>query len=173
MSKIPNPPKAKVRPELIISIVSLCLSLMAAATNLFQARLQREQQQTAVWPYLEANLYINAEGFSYFLANKGVGPAIITSESYSFRGQQFSSAVDVVKAIATGHDINYSTYSTEPAKNRVLSPQESLKVFRIANSKIAEMLSERADSIKIAIEYKSIYGKRWICKGREVEELPE
>jgi hypothetical protein len=172
---VPPPPpqasKPRIRPELIISLFSISLSLVAVATNLFQARLQTQQQQSAVWPYLDANLGISQDGFSFSVSNKGVGPAIVTQETYRYEGKEFHNMVDLIKFMAGTNALDYAIFETSPIKNHVLSPQEKWLVFRISDPKMAELAIQNAENVQLSIEYRSVYGKRWICRGIQTEEI--
>jgi hypothetical protein len=169
----PAAPKPKIRPELVISLFSLALSLVAATTNIFHARLQAENQQTAVWPYLEASIGITGEGFKFTVTNKGVGPAIVGTEQYVFNGKTYNNMVDLVTDIAVGKRLDYSIYETTPIANRVLSPQEKWVVFAISGMDIAELAIKNANKVQMRIEFRSIYGKKWLCTEQGVEEVKE
>jgi hypothetical protein len=165
----PEPPKARIRPELVISLFSLALSIVAAGTNLFQARLQTEQQQTTVWPYLDCMATISGEGFSFAVSNKGVGPAIVVGERYRYQNKDYETMESLVKGIVGVQSFDYSLYETTPVKNHVLSPQERWLVFRISDPRIAELAISKADQVEIFITYQSVYGKRWVCRGAWTE----
>jgi hypothetical protein len=162
----------KVRPELVISIFSLALSLTAAVTNLFQARLQREQQQTAVWPYVELNMsYEGPDAINIRLNNKGVGPAKITNETYLFKGRAYTNMVDLTKAIGGDTIFDNAIFEIYIARGKVLSPQEEIAIFRAKSKQIFDLAFKNVAQIEVIIEYESIYGKKWRLKNEITEEL--
>jgi hypothetical protein len=169
----PTPPaKApKIRPELMISIISLVVSMTALFTNLFQTRLQREQQQTSVWPYIECNYTISDKGFIYTVANKGVGPAIITKETYKYKGKEYTKMSDFIRETMQDTALTWYISGTMPVNGRVLSPQEVINSYNISKIELAVKAINLTADLESVIEYKSIYGKRFLSRNNKVEEV--
>ncbi len=180
MSESEQPPPAptpvkknrlNIRPELLIAITSLLVSMTAMFSNIFQTNMQQVQQQSAVWPYIECDNSISSDGFLFKVTNKGVGPAIITQEVYRYKGVEYKTVEALAKAAITDPDFNYNIYGTNPVKGRVLSPQETVRVFSVSDMRFAQMAISASTEIEVYIEYQSIYGKRWVNHGNRVEAL--
>jgi hypothetical protein len=162
---------SKIRPELLISIISLVVSMSALFTNLFQTRLQREQQQTAVWPYIECNYTISDKGFIYTVANKGVGPAIITKETYKYKGKEYTKMSDFVRETLQDTALTWFISGTMPVNGRVLSPQEVINSYNISKIELAVKAMNLTADLESIIEYQSIYGKRFLSRNNKVVEV--
>jgi hypothetical protein len=173
-TQIPTPPTptpSKIRPELVLSIISLVVSVLAMITNLFQTRLQREQQQTSVWPYIECNYTISDKGFIYTVANKGVGPAIITRETYKYKGKEYPRMDALVIETLQDTALTWFISGTMPVNGRVLSPQEVINSYNISKIELAVKAMNLTGDLESVIEYQSIYGKRFLTRNNKVEEV--
>jgi hypothetical protein len=162
---------SKIRPELLISIISLVVSMTALFTNLFQTRLQREQQQTSVWPYIECNYTISDKGFIFTVANKGVGPAIITKETYKYKGKEYPRMDALVIETLQDTALTWYISGTMPVNGRVLSPQEVINSYNISKIELAVKAMNLTADLESIIEYQSIYGKRFLNRNNKVEEV--
>ena len=77
--------------------VAVLVATIAAFAALYEARLNRQHQAISVWPYLQMWAAVsfsvdpeqNEDAFSFNIANKGVGPAIINDLKLIYRGKEY------------------------------------------------------------------------------------
>lgn len=84
-SETGRPPRFKM--EFIIAVSVIVVSVMSMVVAIYQTQIMRDQQHTAVWPYIQWMMQTGPNGFSIVVTNKGVGPAIIKSTSLKLDGK--------------------------------------------------------------------------------------
>lgn len=159
---------------LLVIIASLgSLFIIYRQTNLMdkQFKLQRLEQHKSVLPYL--NLYnTNDDGknYSYALANRGIGPALINEINITYKDsiyknhdlRAFFNSV-IVKEDSLFND--YSDIGHSTVRKGMLIPANSVKemvVHQIKNGdKIRSLRNWFNQKIKIEIIFSSIYGEQW------------
>lgn len=149
-------------------MAAIVVSVMTMFVYIYQAKIMREQQYTAVWPYLEW-MMSTGQGFSIRVMNKGVGPAIIKSTSFKLDGKPVNGVNELL--IGLFGNIDSLSRSEEEINNRVIAPGEQLEIFNIfdgpATRKIDKSIYTR---IEYEICYCSIYEECWTSVGLRVVE---
>ncbi len=156
------------RPEVILSLFSLGISLFSFVFIALQTNIMQKQQETSVWPYLEVSAGITGKGFYLKVKNKGVGPAIITDVAIEYKGLRFESVEKVAKAVVNDSTFNYNIYSTDDLDKTVISANEEVTTFSVSDMKFSTILINSTSDIKIIIDYTSIYGKKWRVTNKDV-----
>jgi hypothetical protein len=64
-------------PEMIIALTALFIGLLTAFISIYSAYTDRAYAKASVWPKIEISRSHNVDSFSYGVANKGTGPALI------------------------------------------------------------------------------------------------
>jgi hypothetical protein len=89
-----------------------------AYETIYEAKLNREQQAISVWPYLQmwAGISISDQGtveggnaFSFNIANKGLGPAIIEELELNYKGKDYQSWYQLTLEIAKENKLDVKT----------------------------------------------------------------
>lgn len=169
--------------EKLLSLSALLVSLLTLAVFIYQTNLIRKEQYMKVYPHLSLfNYGSNTLFYKYVLVNQGIGPALIKSVKVNtLDGENYKSLTgyledklsekdsiwlydsDLVpgQLIPAEQTINLiGLFDDERIQSMELSPNTlkgSRKLRRIINS----------DSLKIEIEYESIYGERWVIRNDE------
>lgn len=152
-----------------IGLVAILINIITVSVYMYQAKIMREQLHSSSWPYLEWLLIFNEEqGLKLELTNNGVGPALIKEVDVKLNGASINPDSLFVELIGT----DYFPHVTSRVKNRVLSPQNSIRPFQIINPEWAQKIFIKLDSSKFQffVCYESIYGDKWTSIGTDVVE---
>ena len=158
---------SKTHVEFLLAGVAFFVSAATLAVYLYQARMMREQQHVAIWPYLES-YYNNVDGYSLAVKNKGVGPAIVQKVEMSLDGKPLADNHALVAAVmGTGSELGFQNSALD---HRVLAPGEEVVYFRIPDPAEAKAFQarEQGHHFDMKITYCSVYGDRWISEGMRV-----
>ena len=129
----------------------------------------REQQYASAWPYLEwQSVYNQEDGYSLFVSNNGVGPAIIKNVEIMFDGQQMDNLKSVYDRIL---ETSEYPYLSARVANRVIPAGDQIRLMQINDPMMSELAYYRLDTadFRFRICYESIYGEGWTSSGHEVE----
>ena len=174
-------PIKTVRADQVASYFALALSIAALAVSLFEVASIRRQQATSVWPYLVVSQSYSPDGFSLYLENKGIGPALVSDINGSLGGETIA---DVDKAFADllGDDaFGYEVYRLTGSASLVISSGERVEMFGFGwEERTRRLIKIWGDGPKMSACYCSVYGAWWTadnsaksttagesCKGRE------
>jgi len=152
--------------EKLLSLTAILISVCTLFVFVYQTTLIRQHQYKSVYPHL---LFGNSGGgttkYAFFLANNGIGPAIIKSiEVKSSDGKQFEDVVDYVDSKITAADsIQY--YHSNIFPGRLIPQGEFIEIishddgkYRTGHKLIETIYGE---GVSITLIYESIYGEQW------------
>lgn len=74
------------RPQSIIALAALLLSVCGVFVALYEAALVRRQQRASVWPYVEVSASVTGERVQIWVENVGVGPARVHAAAIAYDG---------------------------------------------------------------------------------------
>ncbi len=162
-------------------ILSLCAIFIGVATLVvytIQTSILIEQKHAGVWPEIElsgsnwAGKDFTKNRFKINITNKGIGPALIKKVKIYFRDSVYSDYSDVFRTI---YGNNFS-YVSSSVVGRTLLTGETVNPLELSESvegrQFANVFYNR-DSLRAEIFYKSIYGKCYVSRGFETEELKD
>lgn len=112
------------------ALVATLIAVLAVAVSGYTAYIQRQQVRAQVWPILEYGSG-NEPELRLWLANKGVGPALIRHAIVTVDGQpvaDWNEAMHKLFGKRVDQPGRYS-YSQETLRNRVFSAGEGLPIF--------------------------------------------
>ncbi|MBL7826911.1 MAG: hypothetical protein JNJ57_09800 [Saprospiraceae bacterium] len=171
-----------------IALMATIISTCALLVSLYQANLARKSQLASVWPYLSIGGYGTAnkgdQTWGIRLANNGLGPAIIEKIEVKYHGKtyEFQVFMDTLYMNNASLDslstLNYAINSI--AKGTVLPAGANESWFSF-DMKFNNHVPKKAASeiflnrIELMVQYKSLYGERWIscfnCSGGSDNEV--
>jgi len=165
-----EPPKRKkIDRSLLIALIALLINVITVTVYLYQSMIMREQQYASAWPYLEwQSVYNQEDGYSLFVSNNGVGPAIIKNVEIMFDGQQMDNLKSVYDRIL---ETSEYPYLSARVANRVIPAGDQIRLMQINDPMMSELAYYRLDTadFRFRICYESIYGEGWTSSGHEVE----
>ncbi len=162
----------------ILTFVALFISCLALVVSIVQTRILQKQSQAAVWPRIDILNSYSKEHYKIFVANQGVGPAIIKHIEYAYEDTLTHRIVDLIKYIARNDEsknesskLSFNLGYAEILKGRVLKPSESLEIFNAKDSVSLRLAHKYLEKVDIKIDYCSIYDNCWRLKDDNILEL--
>lgn len=162
---------SKSRSEFILVGTALLVSLCTLGVYIYQAKVMKEQQHVAVWPYMEWNTS-NVEDYHFTAQNKGVGPALIRKVEMTVDGRRVANNQALIEAVlGPGAQLPHVNSSLE---GRVLTPGEQVVALRIPDLKAGRDFETklRSHDFQMRITYCSVYGECWVTDGEKIRRLP-
>lgn len=172
MTEGSNQQSTKVRPEYLVAISAIFVSIATLAVYMYQARIMQNQQHTSVWPYVQWK-YNNANNeFVVYVENKGIGPGLIRDTQLTLDGKEMKSNSHLFRTLVGSSNFNYVNSTVEGV---VISPGERIELFHIFDSAYAKkfdslIVQNRLHQFKFTICYCSVYDDCWTSNGLTVVE---
>ncbi|WNC68629.1 hypothetical protein RI845_00430 [Thalassotalea nanhaiensis] len=140
------------KPEMIVALSALLISLVTAAVGIYSAYIDRSYARASVWPRLEVSRSFGGEYFEYGITNSGNGPALIKYAVIQYKS----------KPIKYWRDIpSLPNFTQSHLGTRILSSQNSIKPI-VYRGKAAKSFLDTDEFIEIEICYCSIYEECWL-----------
>jgi len=150
----------KLKSEVVIAVSALVVSICALVVSFNEIRIMREQQHMSVWPRLDQKVKYSSGDNMYLeisVANKGIGPAIISSEQWFVDGQPSKNWKETcTKLIGKVPDLYNRDYLT----NDVILPGEKVMLFNCQF--LTEEIRAELSRLTFEITYCSVYGDCWV-----------
>jgi hypothetical protein len=165
-----------VRPESFIGICAIIVSVVAVVVAAYEARIQREWQRAAVWPYVQLGrsyyytdpndppdarkwtLTLNAE-------NAGVGPAQVRDFHVTVDGKPQPTWGAAMQALlGTEEEIQYGESTI---LGTILPPERNIHMFQYVNQPNAEKLYREMDRLDFSACFCSVFDECWKTSFKE------
>ncbi|UTW56201.1 hypothetical protein [Kordiimonas sp. SCSIO 12610] len=145
------------------SLLAVILSIVATYVSVIEVSTARDVAKVEAWPYIAVKQRYNANGFSYFVENKGIGPALIEMGVLTYQGQKVTDLDQLILDILGPEDaFSYERYLASNIDETVISPDEEITLFSVdwdaASRRLVDTLSGKVD---IKVCYCSVYGDCW------------
>ncbi len=140
----------------IETAIATGIGLLALAVSAYTAYVQREQVRAQVWPILEISSG-NEPEVRLWIANKGVGPALIKSARVTIDGKPARNWHDLLVALYGQGSYNFSQ---DQIGGRALSAGEGVPVF-VPKGEIAARFDKDRFRVGMEICYCSTLGDCW------------
>ncbi len=92
--------RPRMNRDLLAALTSGFVGALALFASLYNVYLQRQQVRAAVWPRLAAREELTGDDYKLFLANHGVGSAIVKRFRVRFDGELMRSWGDLAKHLS-------------------------------------------------------------------------
>lgn len=148
--------KFKMNTSMITALAAGLVSISALSVSIYEAYLQRQEQRISVWPILEHWTSFSDDEFSIFVANKGIGPAVIHDLKVLVKGIEMQSWNDVFFP-TLGDDAN--RFSQSLLIGNVMSPGDASPI--VSYSRAASAAWQTSKDITIYICYCSVFNDCW------------
>lgn len=140
------------KPEMIVALSALFISLVTAIVAIYSANIDRAYAKASVWPRLEVFRSFGADNFAYVVSNNGNGPALIKYAKVQYQS----------KPVHYWRDIpDLSDFVQSHVSSRILSSQTEIRPL-VYSGKETKTFLERDKNIEIEICYCSIYEECWV-----------
>ncbi|CCQ10044.1 hypothetical protein PALB_9090 [Pseudoalteromonas luteoviolacea B = ATCC 29581] len=137
---------------MLVAFSALMIGLFTAIISVYSAYIDRQYARASVWPKLELYRSYSDSTFSYGIANKGIGPAIINYATVQVDGQFIKHWVDIPEFEL----ITQSHFGTT-----TMIPGQELLPLKYKGADVVAILA-LDKRIKIEICYCSIYDECWV-----------
>ena len=156
--------KNRFSSESIVATMASFVGICALIVSITQTHYQRKYLLASAWPHLQTTVYRQEQKDStknsttIKLMNKGIGPAIIESFSYEYKGKEHERLEDLIVAIIgkkfTG---SYKSLTIE----EVIAQNEGFDLVSIIGARESSIYNEELVNIKMKVIYKSVHDERW------------
>jgi len=158
---------------LLVIIASLgSLFIIFRQTDLMskQFELQRLEQHKSVLPYLTLYNTNDSRNYSYTLANRGIGPALIneiniTYKDSTYKNHDLRTFFNAVIAKEDSLFYDYTDIGHSSISKGMLIPANTSKNMVMHQTKNKEKIKSLRNwfnrKVKIEITFSSIYGEQW------------
>lgn len=155
------------------AVFAVVVSLVTLGLLTVQTRLMQAQSRASVWPHVGVGFASNERGFSWVIANNGVGPALIENVVVRLDGRTVENWDALLAALAIDRPAGYYT---NQFSGIVLTPAESaLDVYTVVSlapgAGSTAMLSA-VDRIAIDVCYCSIFDECYGVSFRQPRPRP-
>ncbi|MFK7776204.1 MAG: hypothetical protein AB8F94_29045 [Saprospiraceae bacterium] len=167
--------KFKLNTDKIIGLSAMLISLLTLVIFIYQTNLIREQSRLSVTPRLAFNYSLDTPDtfsiFSYYIVNKGLGPAIIESIEIINENDRYKlDFQDFVKNVYPKfNDYGIIIQNMSLDSGVTISEKETIKFFtfrfkateRESFFKYLKVKDSGELPFDIEVVYSSIYGEKW------------
>jgi hypothetical protein len=159
------------RPESIIGICAIIVSVVAVGVSAYEARIQREWQRAAVWPYIQLGrsfyytdpdaapdarrwtLTLNAE-------NVGVGPAQVRDFHVTVDGKPQATWGAAMRALLRAEE--EISYGQSTILGTIVPAQRNVQMFQYVDQPLAEKLYREMDErLVFSACFCSVFDECW------------
>jgi hypothetical protein len=158
--------------EYAVAATAFFVSVCSLFIYIYQSKLMSEQQQVAVWPYVQWS-HTNLDEYRLDAHNKGVGPALVRKVAMSFNGKAVRSNQELMTAVmGADSTLDWQNGGLEGA---VLSAGEKVSFLIVPGKEGGEAFAKKFNngSFTLEITYCSIYGRCWISSGFSAKRAPD
>lgn len=164
------------RPQVLVGLSALVLSLCGLFISIYETRLVREEQRASVWPHVEVGTSVNAERVRFHVRNTGVGPARIRAAAVLHQGDTLAGWEEMLRRVADG-PVSLTGRSFSLINGAVLPPSSAREeIFELATDDVASPEGLIADlrqaviggEVDVTTCYCSVYGACWSSSLQEL-----
>lgn len=109
------------RPEVLVGLAALILSLCGLFISIHETMLVRQEQRASVWPYVELGTSVSEGTVAFWAGNTGVGPARVRAVAVQHRGETEPGWEDLLASVAD-EPVEIGGYRYSLLNGRVLPP---------------------------------------------------
>jgi hypothetical protein len=168
------------RPESIIGICAVIVSVVAVAVSAYEARIQRQWQRAALWPFvqLSRSYFQSASGttpgatewtLTLNAENVGVGPAQIRDFHVTVDGQRKATWGAAMQALlGTSEAIKYGQSTI---LGTIVPPQRTVRMFQYAEQPNAAKLYQEMHRLDFEACFCSVFDECWKTSYRRADAV--
>ncbi len=149
--------------QAIFTIMATIVSVCALGVSLMQTYYQHKYLHAAAWPHLQttSNRYEDKDSTksstTIRLMNKGVGPAIIESVTYQYKGKNMDSIETLLHSIVGE---KFSGSYNPVVRGDVIAQNDEINLVSVLGRK-AKLFTQNLIYIKMKIVYSSVHDQKW------------
>ncbi len=151
--------------QTFLAIMATTVSICALVVSVMQTYYQHRYLHASSWPHIQidANRFESGDSTKNYVlikvTNKGIGPAIIESVVYEFKGKKFDSIDELTNTV-----LNKSSFKggMQPlSAGVVIGQNEEIEHLKVMGAREYRQLLANLVNIKMTVIYQSVHGERW------------
>ena len=160
--------KKRIHPEMLVGVSAVLIGLCALAVSLYETRLMRSEQRSAVLPLLELSRSYYATDYEEDAAswrlslqaeNVGIGPARVLDFRVLVDGEPHATWADAMRALL-GRDA-LVMYGQSTINGRTIPPDRLVTMFDLNNTELARELVAEFERIDFEACDCSVFDECW------------
>ncbi len=161
--------RKRIHPEMLVGVSAVLIGLCALAVSLYETRLMRSEQRSAVLPMLELSrsYYANdrdedAANWRLLLQaeNVGIGPARVQDFRVFVDGEARATWDDAMRALI-GRD-EPVVYGQSTINGRTIPPDRMVTMFNLNDTELARELVQEFDRLDFEACFCSVFDECWV-----------
>ena len=156
----------RLRTDLIIALVAVLISAIAAAAAAYQTYVINQQFSATVWPYLALDDTYGTGGIKVVLENDGLGPAIVRSAALNIDGRAAYRWSDVVAQVPRPHGSHLAGLTASLGNGEVIRAGDARTLLDLHGTLAGAttvLRFERQHRVSLDVCYCSILAQCWIA----------
>ncbi len=151
--------------QAILATMATIVSVCALGVSLMQTYNQHKYLHAAAWPHLQATAHRTEDNkdstkssVTIKIMNKGIGPAIVESVVYSYKGKKINNVEELIQTvIGKSFSGEYKNFGN----GEVMAQNEEFTHIGIIGTKNAKFFSNALVFMKMRIVYSSVHDQKW------------
>ena len=115
-----------------------------------------------VWPYLDMTKMTDNQGFKIQIANKGTGPAIITSVQVDYNDLPVENIDVLMDSLNPNRTFGYDLLVNSTIGNQVIMSGEERVIFGLPHNEETAVVLNNLEKVRMRIAYKSVLDEHWL-----------
>jgi hypothetical protein len=146
------------KPDMMVGIGALVVSLCAVCVSLYGAALQRAHDRAEVWPRLEFALWTTPKGADLYLQNTGIGPALVEYVRVTVDGKPVADWNAVLSEVLGAAQANFDHAQIT---DHALRAGDRTDVLGIENTYLPPGSIDKFMRVGVDVCYASVFQERW------------
>ena len=159
------------RPESLVGLSAVVISIVAVAVSAYEARIMREWQRAAVWPYvqLSRSFFYDRELYEqtgergwrllFEARNVGVGPASVKGFRVTVNGEPHTNWRSAINAVLA--DEPSFEYGQSGINGAIIPADASIQMFQLSDSPLAKQIYDNMDALNFEACFCSVFNECW------------
>ncbi len=161
--------RKRIHPEMLVGVSAVFIGVCALAVSLYETRLMRSEQRSAVLPLLElSRSYYANENYedaanwrlSLQAENVGIGPARVLDFRVLVDGEPRATWSEAMGALLGRDEALF--YGQSTINGRTIPPDRMVTMFDLGNTEFARELVDEFDRLDFEACYCSVFEECWV-----------
>jgi hypothetical protein len=158
-------PENRFSTQSIVATMATIVSVCALVVSVMQTYYQHKYLHAAAWPHIQLEETVMGDTdstknrVSIKFMNKGVGPAIIESMTFQYKGKSYKNIDDLSKEIIG--DSNYMGSFKKISIGEVVAQNEVFDLIFLQGAAASRLFIAAVPQIKTRIVYASVHDEKW------------
>jgi tyrosine-protein phosphatase YwqE len=151
--------------ESVVATMAAFVGICALIVSITQTHYQRKYLYASAWPHLQIEFSREVKSkdstkniSAIELMNNGIGPAIVESVSYQYKGKNIESLEElIVTVVGKMYSGSYKSLTVD----EVIASNEEIIHVSLIGARASRIFNKELPNIKMKIKYKSVHDEHW------------